>query len=82
MFNQQFARRLANGQLRLDLRTTTTPRTTHEPPDTESNTYNLVDRNGEWMGIVHAYIRSDGSIGASGQYDPKCLVVGRTLYTL
>ena len=34
----------------------------------------------EPIALVHQYLRPDGSLGASGQPDPKRIVVGDTVY--
>ena len=77
MFNRQIAPRLR--QFDLVERTSRVARNVNEPPDTKSITYDIY-RNGEPVAVVHAYVRSDGSLGASGQYDPKAMVVGGCMY--
>jgi len=51
----------------------------HEPPGTKSTIFDVYDR-GEKVAVVHAYERPDGSLGASGQYDPKAVLVGTILH--
>lgn len=40
------------------------------------------DNDGNEVARVHQYLRTDGTIGASGKPDPKRLLEGRTLYRL
>ena len=77
MFNRQIAPRL--NQFDLVERTSRSPRTSHEPPGTKSITYDVY-RAGQAIAVVHAYVRPDGSLGASGQYDPKAIMNGRVMY--
>jgi len=32
------------------------------------------------VALVHQYLRSDGTLGASGQPDPKRIVIGNVVY--
>ena len=50
------------------------------PPGTLSQTIAYWDREGRRIAVVHQYLRPDGSLGASGRPDPKCLLEGGTLY--
>ena len=45
-----------------------------EPPGTRSQVIRYVDPvDGQWLVLVHQYLRPDGTLGASGQADPKWL---------
>ena len=47
-----------------------------EPHGTRSQTVRYYDSNGQWVVVVHQYLRPDGTLGASGKQDPKRLRVG------
>ena len=51
-----------------------------EPYCTHSQFVNYFDQNGQRLAGVHRYLRPDGSIGGSGQEDPKRLVVGQEVW--
>ena len=42
-----------------------------EPPGTRSQILDYRDPNGERVVTVHRYLRPDGTLGGSGQPDPK-----------
>lgn len=66
--------RLSAGELSLYIRNETerpAPAHVHEPPGTLSHVVVYLDRAGHAHAIAHEYLRPDGSIGASGQRDPK-----------
>jgi hypothetical protein len=42
-----------------------------EPHCTRSQIVQYYDRQGDLIALVHQYLRTDGSIGASGKPDPK-----------
>jgi len=68
--------RLSSGELTIAVkRGTERPAPAHlgEPPGTVSHVVVYLDRDGRAQAIAHEYLRSDGSIGASGQRDPKWL---------
>lgn len=52
-----------------------------EPPGTRSQTIRYFDQNGQWVVLVHRYLRPDGLIGASGKADPLKLRIDNTIYT-
>ncbi len=54
----------------------------NEPHCTHSQMISYRDASGNEVARVHQYLRTDGTIGASGKPDPKRLVVGGTLYRL
>lgn len=45
------------------------------PPGTRSQTVVYLDRSGTRVAIVHQYLLPDGKLGASGQPDPKYVLV-------
>ena len=79
IFNRLFAARLARRELELRKRTSKPARNVNMPPGTTTDIYDLLDQGVE-VGVVHAYILPDGTVGGSGLYDPKALLVGRTMY--
>lgn len=54
----------------------------NEPPGTRSQILAYLDNKGQQICIVHRYLRSDGTLGASGRPDPKKLLHEGTLYIL
>jgi hypothetical protein len=56
------------------------PPASQEPYCTRSQILALYEPGGKRIAIVHLYLRTDGSIGASGKLDPKELRVGNILY--
>lgn len=53
-----------------------------EPPGTVSHVLVYLDRDGRAEAMAHEYLRPDGSIGASGQRDPKWLRFQGTVWRL
>ena len=53
-----------------------------EPHGTRSQTIRYYDSNGQWVMVVHQYLRPDGTLGASGKPDPKRLRIGKTIFIL
>jgi len=51
-----------------------------EPRGTRSQTIRYADSNGQWVAVVHQYLRPDGTLGATGKPDPKRLRVGNTIF--
>ncbi len=52
----------------------------NEPPCTRSQMLIYWTEHREPVALVHQYVRPDGSLGASGQPDPKRIVVGEIVY--
>jgi hypothetical protein len=59
-----------------------TPDSKSEPLGTESQLISIRDKEQFEVARVHAYVRPDGSLGASGQADPKMVYdeVGNVIY--
>jgi hypothetical protein len=59
-----------------------TPDSKNEPPGTESQMISIRDKKGFEVARVHAYVRPDKTLGASGKPDPKAVYdeVGHTIY--
>jgi len=59
-----------------------TPDSKSEPPGTESQMISIQRIDGFEVARVHAYVRPDGSLGASGKPDPKAVYdeIGNVLY--
>ena len=53
-----------------------------EPFCTHSQMISYRDQSGREVALVHQYLRPDGSLGASGQPDPKRLLHMGVLYLL
>jgi hypothetical protein len=53
-----------------------------QPPCTHSQLMAYLNAQGRQVAIVHQFRRSDGSLGGSGQPDPKQLLHEGTLYIL
>jgi hypothetical protein len=51
-----------------------------EPFCTKSQIVEYVDRSGNTVAHVHQYVRTDGTLGASGRPDPKALCHNGVLY--
>jgi hypothetical protein len=51
-----------------------------EPQGTRSQTIRYSDLAGQWVVVIHQYLRPDGSLGASGKPDPKRLRIGDTIF--
>lgn len=74
LFNaSQYPAMIENGELEVEaLRDSHLKRKHHgEEPCTRSQTLRFKDAEGRWIVEVHQYLRQDGTIGASGQPDPK-----------
>jgi len=80
-----FETRAARGELttRVRLRSERpTPAGLGEPPGTVSHILRYFDKDGRVVAIVHEYVLPDGSLGASGQRDPKWVRIGDKAYRL
>ena len=51
-----------------------------EPEGTRSQYVRYSDAKGRWCVEVHQYLRPDGTLGATGQRDPKRLRIGNIIY--
>lgn len=51
-----------------------------EPLGTRSQYIRYVNQSGQWLVEGHRYLRSDGTLGASGKFDPKAIRLGNTIY--
>lgn len=51
-----------------------------EPTGTRSQIIRYVDNAGQWVVVIHQYLRPDGSLGASGKPDPKRLRIAGTIF--
>jgi len=51
-----------------------------EPQGTRSQTIRYYDLAGQWVVVIHQYLRPDGSLGASGKPDPKRLRINATIF--
>jgi hypothetical protein len=74
--------RLQKGELHQVVIDRHTPDSNTEPPGTESQMISIRQPDGFEVARVHAYIRPDKSLGASGKPDPKIVYdeTGNVLY--
>ena len=75
--NSQYPKLITEGRLQAVVLKDTPlqePGSRGEPPGTRSQVIRYEDPiDGQWLVIVHQYVRPDGKLGASGQPDPKWL---------
>ena len=79
----RFAERVGSGELTTMLKweSHADPRRTGEPLCTQSQIVYYYAPDGHAVAVVHQYLRPDGTIGASGLPDPKCLFLqDRTIH--
>jgi hypothetical protein len=80
-FNEgQFWDRANRGELTKVVLSRHIPASSNEPPGTESQIISLRDANGHEVARVHAYIRPDNTLSASGLPDPKIVEEGNARY--
>lgn len=74
--------RIRSGELRqvLSREGHPAPPTSGQPFCTRSQILSFFDADDDKIVVLHQYKRPDGSIGGSGQPDPKRLLIGRTIY--
>lgn len=83
IYAQQFEGRIASGQYTLNpIRSAPPAKGNNLPAGTMSTTLEILNNQGIKLGSVHAMILPDGTVGASGRYDPKELMVGNKRYLL
>lgn len=58
------------------------PARSGEPPCTKSQVLAYLDAYGRKVVVVHRYLRTDGTLGASGRPDPKKLFHKGVLYVV
>jgi hypothetical protein len=83
LFNREsYATRIVTGQLipKLLREGHPAPPRSHEPPCTKNQIIAYFDEQGRQVAIIHQYVRTDGSLGASGRPDPKKLYHKGVLY--
>jgi hypothetical protein len=56
------------------------PEKSGQPACTRSQIVRLYDTSGMRIAVLHQYLRPDGTIGASGQPEPKAVLLDGTLY--
>jgi len=74
--------RVSKGELDAVVTSRHKPNSPNEPPGTESQLISIRRKDGFEVARVHAYVRPDGSLGASGKPDPKIVYdeTGNVLY--
>jgi len=83
LFNDNgFERRASSGALRLKIVRDSHPSApaADEPFCTRSQIMAYLDARGRRRAVAHRYLRQDGTLGASGQPDPKALRIGVVVY--
>ena len=80
----RFIRRIRSGELTEKLKRDSHPSRTEaqEPYCTRTQQISYLDASSQEVARVHQYLRTDGTIGASGKPDPKRLQIGKNLYRL
>jgi hypothetical protein len=81
--NSQCPEQIASGHLVPDMvsdKVLQNPHLKREPPGTRSQIIRYFDLAGQWVVLVHQYLRPDGSLGASGKADPKRLRIAGTIF--
>ena len=56
------------------------PEKSGQPPCTRSQIVRLYDTTGTRIAVLHQYLRPDGTIGASGEPEPKAVLLEGVLY--
>jgi hypothetical protein len=83
IYAAQFEGRIASGEYTLNVIRSRPPAKGGNLPDgTHSEISEIINNQGIKIGTVHAMRLPDGTIGGSGRYDPKELMVGQTRYLL
>jgi hypothetical protein len=85
MFNNgEFANRLARGELgsRVLRWSHPSPSRAGQPVCTKSQLVAYTVPGGQFVAIVHQYLRPDNTLGASGKADPKWILQDGVIYTL
>src|SRR5947209_6221998 len=80
LFNRnRIAERAAAGEFTVERKSDRQPTATatHERLCTRSQTLRYRDQHGKQLAIVHQYLRTNGTLGASGKPDPKVAPTGK-----
>jgi hypothetical protein len=79
-----FLAKVSNGELVPSITRDTHPSRTvaNEPFCTRTQEISYLDGNRQEVARVHQYLRTNGTIGASGRPDPKRLKIGTQLYRM
>lgn len=83
--NSQLPDQIARGDLRpvvLKDSPLQSPVARGEPSGTRSQVIRYLDQAGQWVAVVHQYLRPDGSLGGSGKPDPKRLRIAGTIFVV
>lgn len=79
----QIEERYARGELTMGVRRSGKPDPkARQPRGTLSQIVQFNNRHGMMICLAHQYLRADGTLGASGQRDPKYLRMGSTVYVI
>src|SRR5437868_1971320 len=85
MFNDgKYYERVQRGELTVRIRRNTHPTRVQadEPFCTKTQEVSYLDEHGGEVCRVHQYLKSDGTLGASGLPDPKRMVMDGVMYRL
>lgn len=81
--NSQYPKMIASGHLISQVikdNILQNPNLRGEPPGTRSQVIRYLNLAGQWVVVIHQYLRPDGSLGASGKPDPKRLRIAGTIF--
>lgn len=80
LYNAHVAPGVASGHFMTVTKSSRPARASFLPPGSTSDMIDVYNSIGRWVAIAHAYVLPNGTYGASGQLDPKRVLVGTTLY--
>ena len=84
LFNQgQYWKRARNGEFTLEyVYDKPAPPEAEQMRGTRSQVIAYINSNGDQIALVHQYLKPDGTLGGSGQPDPKELLERDVLYKI
>ena len=83
LFNNHYLRAYERGDLtKIVSRSGKPDPENNQPIDVKSEIWLLYNNRGDYIAKVHAYVKPDGTLSASGKPDPKELIVGPNRYVL
>lgn len=82
MFNAaELDKRVAAGEISIDIvKSRPAPPRANQPPGTLSQMIAYRDKDGTELAAAHRYLKPDGTLGGSGQADPKSMMKDGILY--
>ena len=83
LFNTHYLKAYERGDLTKVVRKSGKPSAdSNQAIDTKSVIWELYNNRGDYIGKVHAYVKADNTLSASGKPDPKELIIGPNRYVL